>query len=332
MTSLQVGISGCDATTLRTLAAVAAHADCAVAALHDDDAAALASTQTIARAGVATTDFQRFLQSGVDFVVLGGPLAQRAERLHAANEQAVPCLLRAPMANDLAMAQALAADSEAHGQRLAVAVPGHDDPLFEQIRRMLAEDWLGGLVAVQAIAGDDALLRPPHQPRAHPAYERLAPLLHQLTWLCGREVVSVTAQGVATYGRDVEHIAATAQLRGGALLTMHGSHTTRANAIAIHGTDGGVRLAGDRIWLCGKRPFRGRVFAYEHAGDELVLARTDLQPAIDAAAPRLEPLGRFARWLDDRDDFPCPAEQALVDLQVVDAIVRALHTGACERV
>lgn len=332
MSTLQVGISGCDATTLRTLAAVAAHADCAIAALHDDDAAALANAQAIARAGVATTDFAKFLQSGVDFVVLGGPLAQRAERLHAANEQAVPCLLRAPMANDLAAARALAADSDAHGQRLAVAVPGHDDPLFDQIRRMVAEDWLGGLVAVQAIAGDDALLRPPHRPRLHPAYERLAPLLHQLTWLCGRELVAVTAQGVASYGADVDHVATTAQLRGGALLTLHGSHTTRANAIAIHGTDGGVRIAGDRIWLCGKRPFRGRVFAYEQAGEELVLARAELQPAIDAAAAQLEPLGRFARWLDDRDDFPCPAEQALADLQAIDAIVRALHSGGCERV
>ena len=117
MSTLQVGISGCDATTLRTLAAVAAHADCAIAALHDEDAAALASAQAIARTGVATTDFQRFLQSGVDFVVLGGPLTQRAERLHAANEQAVPCLLRAPMANDIAAARALVADSEAHGPR-----------------------------------------------------------------------------------------------------------------------------------------------------------------------------------------------------------------------
>ncbi len=102
MSSLQVGISGCDATTLRTLAAVAPHADCAIAALHDDDAAALAGAQAIAGAGVATTDFQRFLQSGVDFVVLGGSLAQRAERLHVANEQAVPCLLRAAMITGLA--------------------------------------------------------------------------------------------------------------------------------------------------------------------------------------------------------------------------------------
>jgi len=85
VSSLQVGISGCDATTLRTLAAVAAHADCAVAALHDDDAATLAGAQAIAGTDVATTDFQRFLQSGVEFLVLGGPLTRRAERLHEAN-------------------------------------------------------------------------------------------------------------------------------------------------------------------------------------------------------------------------------------------------------
>jgi hypothetical protein len=36
--------------------------------------------------------------------------------------------------------------------------------------------------------------------------------------------------------------------------------------------------------------------------------------------PRLELHGRFARWLDDLDDFPCPGDLASADLQVFEAI------------
>lgn len=332
MSALQVGISGCDEAALRTLAAVAAHADCAVAALHDPEPARLAAARARCSAQIATEDFQTFLASGVDFVVLGGSLADRQERLAAANAQAVPCLLRAPLATDLATAQAMAAGSEALGLRLGLVVPGQDDPLLDQLRRMVADDWLGALVAVQAIAGDDERLLHPHEPRAHPLLERVAPLLHLTTWVCGKRPFEVTAQAVAGYGADDDSVVATARLRGGALATFHGSHTTKAHAIALHGTDGGLRLAGDRLWLRGKRAYRGNVFAYEHPGDEVVLDRTDLAAAIAANSPELEPLGSFARWLDDTDDFACPAEQALEDLRGIAAMQRSLASGARERV
>lgn len=332
MSALQVGISGCDEAALRTLAAVVAHTDCTVAALHDPDPIRLATARAHGSAPIATEDFARFLASGVDFVVLGGSLADRAERLAAANAQAVPCLLRAPLAADVATAQAMAGGSEALGLRLGLVVPGQDDPLLDQLRRMVADDWLGALVAVQAITGDDALLQHPHAPRAHPLLERVAPLLHLTTWLCGKRAFEVTAQSVAGYGADDDSVVATARLRGGALATFQGSHTTRAHAIALHGTDGGIRLAGDRLWLRGKRAYRGSVFAYEHPGDEVVLDRTELAASLAANTPELEPLGRFARWLDDTDDFPCPAEQALEDLRVIAAMQRSLASGARERV
>jgi hypothetical protein len=47
-------------------------------------------------------------------------------------------------------------------------------------------------------------------------------------------------------------------------------------------------------------------------------------------SPTTRPGSSFARWLDDLDGFPCPAEQALLDMRTVDAMQRALVSGATE--
>jgi len=125
---------------------------------------------------------------------------------------------------------------------------------------------------------------------------------------------------------------ATALLRGNVLCTFVASHLTRVKVFAIHGTDGGVRLAGDRIWLCGHTEYRGEVFDYVRAGEEQVLLRADLRESLAAATPQSELHGRFVRWIDDCDDFPCSGEQAALDLRVLDAIARAAASGTTETV
>ena len=57
------------------------------------------------------------------------------------------------------LAAELVAACDAAEVRLGVAARGQGDPLFEQIRRMIAADWLGGPIAVTAVCGDDELLR-----------------------------------------------------------------------------------------------------------------------------------------------------------------------------
>ncbi|MFY9342237.1 MAG: hypothetical protein WAT39_07100, partial [Planctomycetota bacterium] len=120
--------------------------------------------------------------------------------------------------------------------------------------------------------------------------------------------------------------------RGGLLATLVATRVARATGYALHGTDGGMRIAGDRLWLIGRQAFHGSVFAYDTPGHEQVLSRTELAPAIAACAPAHEPLGQFARWLEETDDFPCPAEQAIEDLRVVDALLRAAASGRTESV
>jgi predicted dehydrogenase len=227
--------------------------------------------------------------------------------------------------------------------KLGVAVPSQADPLLEQVRQMIADDWLGGTVLVQALWAEDRALREPPGPGhwlrepsragAGVLLQLAAHHVHLATWLTGRSAVQVTAQrsrGFSTLAED--SAAATALLRGGVLCTFAASHLTRGSLFAIYGTDGGVRITNDRLWLRGQREFRGDLFDYLAPGLETAVLRADVGEAVAARAPDCELHGRFARWIDDLDDFPCPGEQAAQDLRTLDAMQRAIESGRTEPV
>jgi predicted dehydrogenase len=232
-----------------------------------------------------------------------------------------------PCAKDPATTAEVVATCEQAQMKLGVLVPEFADPLLEQVRRMIADGWLGGIVAVQGMLGDTARLLGDDTFGLHPFVDLAARHVHLTTWLTGRAVVRVAAQASAQFGRGDDNAVATALLRGGATCTFAASHLADANAFAVHGTDGGIRIAGDRIWLRGRTRFDGDVFSYGSPGGELSLSRAELQPSLRAAAPRFDLLGRFARWLEDTDDYPCPGEQVNDDLRVVTALLQSLHSG-----
>lgn len=331
MTTLRVGVSGCTSASLELVQRARVQHDCDVVAVHDDDAHALGAFASTADVGFAAPSFDALLGSGVDFVVLAGP-ANRLAQAQQAAAQSVPVLVLSPLANDLATATEFVTTCERAQVRCGVHVPDFEDPVIEQLRRMLANDWLGGVVAVQAITGDDAALRGGIAAAHHPLVEFASRQLHLARWLTGRRALRVTAQTTRAFAREDDSAVATAVLRGNIACTFHTSHTATVNAFAIHGTDGGVRIAGDRVWLLGQHEFRGDVFDYVGAGHELVLSRAELAGALDACAPRANLLGRFARWLEDTDDYPCPGDESLADFRAVDAMLRAARSGRAEDV
>jgi predicted dehydrogenase len=194
---------------------------------------------------------------------------------------------------------------------------------------MIAADWLGGVVCVSSISCDDKLLRTGNVTDGGDAFVAFASEhVHVTSWLTSRQAISVTAQTTRSFGPDLDDGGvATVVLRGNIPCTYITSRLTRAKGYAIHGTDGGVRIADDRIWLSGQRPYQGDVFDYETPGIEQVLSRRDLQNALAAHRSGIELHGRFARWLEDTDDFPCPIEQAIIDFEAIDAMTRAARDG-----
>jgi predicted dehydrogenase len=304
---------------------VALHTDCDVVAVHDDLPGAAERFAASSNLGFATNRFEQLLAYGVDFVVLTGAMEARLEQVRLAAEQSVSCLVHAPIAPDLETAHAMHRLCEQHGVRLGVYVRGQADPVVEQLRRMISADWLGGVVCVQSITGDDELLRTGNVTfRGDPFVTLASEHVHITSWLTSRQAISVTAQTTRSFAPDLDDGGvATVVLRGNIPCTYITSRLTRANAFAIHGTDGGLRISGDRIWLTGQRPFQGHVFDYQTPGTEQVLSRSDLQNALRAHRAASELHGRFARWLEDTDDFPCPIEQAIIDFETVAAMTRA---------
>ena len=333
MNALRVGISGCTPAAIAAAQATLVHDHCRVVAAHDDDPAALAAFRAATGVGTVTGDFAALLATGIDFVVLMHGAGDRLARVQAAVEQAVPVLLEAPLAFDADTAGRLLAACDAVQMKCGVMVPGHGDPLLEQLRRMIAADWLGGIVAVQTVAGEPLALHTGSRPLPSPFVQHAANQLQLVRWLSGRAVLRVTAQTLRAVAPELPDTGvATAVLRGNLAATFTASHAFAANTLAVHGLDGGFRLAGDRLWLCGRNAFRGPVFDYPSAGAELVLTRAELRPALAALQPEHELLGRFARWLEDSDDFPCPGEQALDDLRAAVAMDRAAVSGRTETI
>lgn len=329
MITLRCGLSGAGPIGLGVIEDVGLHRDCDVVAVHDEVAGAAKTLAEGSGLGYSTDKFAELLGYGVDFVVLTGPLKHRLEQVRLACEQSVPCLMHAPIAPDLASAKEMAAISAESEVRLGAFVRSQADPVIEQLRRMIAADWLGGVVCVSATACDDELLRTGGVvDNCDPFVQLASEHVHVTSWLTRRQAVTVTAQTTRSFRHSMDDGAvATVVLRGNIPCTYVASRLTNARGFAIHGTNGGVRIADDRIWLSGQRPYQGDVFDYVTPGIEQVLSRRDLLDAITKHRAGCELHGRFARWLEDVDDYPCPIEQAVLDVEAIDAMSRAARDG-----
>jgi predicted dehydrogenase len=330
---LRVGLSGCGRRGAEVVRNVRTHAHCDVVALHDPDPAALQHLGDATGIAQRDTDFEAMLATGVDFVVLAGPPGDRLPQVAAAAEQGAHCLLHAPMAIDGKAAAAMVAACDRAGVKLGVAVPPQADPIVEQIRRMIADDWMGAPVLVTSVFGDDAMLREP-PPEGHwrrdplraggNAFVQLAAeSVHLAVWLTERRpsrCVAVATSGFTTLPHD--SVAAAVELRGGVLCTFAASHLCSGRAFAIHGTDGSVLLAADRRLLRGRKAFSGEAFDYPTPHEEVILPR---EREVDPLSVHYELHGRFARWIDDRDDFPCPGDQAAEDMAALDSMAQAIE-------
>jgi predicted dehydrogenase len=99
----------------------------------------------------------------------------------------------------------------------------------------------------------------------------------------------------------------------------------------VHGTDGAALVASDRVLLRGRQVWPGPLLPYGGTGELTAIPR-ERSATWKRLSLEAELHGRFARWVDDLDGFPCPGEQALLDLRAIDALARAAKSGQREPV
>lgn len=331
--TLSAAISGCGPSGRALVAAARAAGGVDVVAAHDDDHAALAALQLDTPVGVATADFAALLGTGADFVVLAGPLATRLAQVRAAAEQAVPVLATAPIAASAADAAAMLAACREGEVAFAVHVEAFADPVLEELRGMVQGGWFGALVAVHAVLPDA------DRDGAASAFARFAGALHVVPWCTGRRVRRIAALAGVTALAPFP-LAATAELTGGVVATfaavgdggLPGIGTSRPGPggrgnLHLVGTDGTARWSDGALSLCGRRAWSGAVFGYDVPGEARRLDAAALATARARLTAPLEPIGRFARWLEQHDAPACPAAQAEQDLRALAALDAALASG-----
>lgn len=309
MTALRAGLAGCGPAGAWSLAA-ADPAGCRIVAAWDPDAGAAAAL--LAQHGLTPgpADFAGLLATGVDLVILATPVAERLDQVRAAADQGVHCLLHAPIAADARQAAAMVAACDRAGVRLGVLVADFADPLLDEVRQAVADGALG--VPVLAWFQRGAADMPPDPTIAgERTLLHAAPAVHLAAWLLGRDPEAVSGLATATAGA-ADGYTATVRMRGGCLATLAASRSLSAASLIVHGTAGRVRLDADGLAV---------------AGD---VSWPEASPGRGPGAAGAHELhGRFARWIDDADDYPCPGDQAAVDMLAVDALVRA--DQACRR-
>ena len=131
MTSLRGAWSGCTRAAIGAVQQVRTHGHCDVVAVHDQDAQAVATCRAATGIGSGTTSFDELLATGVDFVVLGGPLHARLAQVEAAAAQSVHCLCTVPFASDVATAAELLARVGQQGWVERVGWPASLGGLFQ---------------------------------------------------------------------------------------------------------------------------------------------------------------------------------------------------------
>lgn len=148
---LRLGFVGLGWIGRARLDAVAADADVEVAALHDRDAARLASASALHAAANATPDLDALLGMGLDGVVIATPNGCHAEHAVAALESGHAVFCQKPLAVNAAEARTIVAAAERADRLLAVDYCYRHVAGMDELRRRIAAGALGDVLAMDLV-------------------------------------------------------------------------------------------------------------------------------------------------------------------------------------
>ena len=331
-------MSGCGGIAPVTLDAARASRHFDVVAIQDPDATRRAAVGAKYGIGSRHDAFEDLLAEDVDFVILNGPNDVHGPQVERAAAAGKHCLVQKPLAPTLDVAERMVQCAAAADVRLGVLMLDLGDPVHHQVKAMFEAGFFGVPTLVQATSAHTIYLEAPPDARdwrrdpakvGGGAFIQLA--IHAIDlarWLLDEKAAAVLAGGVRhhTVFED-ETTLATVRFRGGAVGHFAASYAADLYGFTLCGTRGRILLTGDHLLIQGRALFEGDVFDYRSPGTEVVIPRASIEAAVQRRRPEVEIHDAFARWVLGIGDYPCPGEQGVEDLRVVDGAYRSLEEG-----
>jgi predicted dehydrogenase len=324
-----------------------------VACIDTDVAKAKQAADFLGSRAAATSDFEAALADNVDAVVINTPNFVHRSQAEAAIAADKHLLLQKPLAPNLADATAIVKAAEGSRRTVGLYMSYFDQPLYHDLRALLAEKRLGEVVhfyakfmhrhgmrwSKAAVAGRPTWRGSVAATGGGCFIQLAVHYVHLIEWISGARTVK--AMGVTRNlhcpGLEGEDIAsALLELDSGACITIDTAWNAVGEQFSIDGTLGGVNYRDNRtlsLWSAVGH-FGGRVVRYTGARSEAPDGPKGEVQEITIQTPPMgdasNPLNQHRAFLEAaRAGKPAFVSLAsgLHDMRVVTAVYESARTG-----
>jgi UDP-N-acetyl-2-amino-2-deoxyglucuronate dehydrogenase len=292
----------------------------------------------LARAVGATafTDFERFLASPLDFVIIGSPSGVHAEQGIAAARRGLHVLVEKPLDVTTERADALIDAATAAGVRLAVCFQDRMHPDLARAHALVAGGALGAPIL---IAGQVRWYRPPEyyaasKWRGTRALDGGGALINQashtvdlILWLFGPATRVYATAATRLHAIEVEDtVAAVIHFANGAIGTLEAATSAwpgYPRRVTLTGSEGTLVIEHDRLVAGDLR-----------SGEEVVAPRGDADANLSASSATVSDVRGHARLIEDFVESirtgrrpACDGPEGRRSVALIEAIYESAESG-----
>ena len=344
---LRVGMLGLGFVALKYTKFYAEYPRSRLTAVYDISAEATAETAKATGARAAPSEDALIAADDVDVVVISTPNFLHTKQTKAAPAAGKHVLLQKPMTVTAAEAAELVeAARQAKDARLGIYMNSLDNPVFRDIKAMIAAGTLGRIGAINAKlangtssrwkSGSTPVWRQSKAAVGGGSFAMLAyHYINLAQWLLDEPIVNVTARGKNLMSPHIEGddiMASIAEFQNGALAVLESAWCVSGEQFSIHGTNGSLAyIDNNHISMKADAPFEGVTIRYKTPGERIFLEGRRA-PAMDDLANPYNQHREFVDAILDGKPVTVTPEKGLQDMRVLEAAYRASASGHTETV
>lgn len=300
-----------------------------------------------------TSDYAAALEPGVDAVIISTPNSLHRPQAVAAIEAGKHVLLQKPVAANLPDAEAIAAAAGGSTRTVGLYMSYFDQPLVHDLREMVSQGWLGGLVhcyarlmhkggmmwSGEALQGNRTWRSSVEETGGGCFIQLAVHYIHIFEWISAARVVRATGftRNLHSPGIEGEDLAcAVLEMDSGAMITIDTAWCAHGEELSVHGTLGRANYRNNQ-WLelaSSAGPFQGRVARYSGGLTQAFGGPQGEEQQVEIRPPAFgdvaNPLNQHRAFLEAaRDGRPAFVSIAsgVRDMRVVCALYESARTG-----